>query len=53
MKTFGLYMLIWLTCILVTFNIWKGASQDEMLKMLLATQSAYIFYKLLKEENRE
>lgn len=52
MKTFGLFMLIWLVSILASFNIWKGASQDEMLKMVLATQLAYIMYRLTKEENK-
>lgn len=50
MKTFGLFMLVWLGAILFSFNIWKGVSQDEMLKMILATQLAYILYKLIKEE---
>jgi hypothetical protein len=52
MKTFGLFMLLWLVTMLVSFNIWRGASAEEMLKMVLATQLAYIYYKLLKEEDK-
>lgn len=52
MKTFGFFMLLWLASILVSFNIWKGASQEEMLKMVLATQLAWITYKLTKEESK-
>lgn len=52
MKTFGFFMLLWLVSILASFNIWKGVSQDEMLKMILATQFAYIMYKLTKEESK-
>jgi hypothetical protein len=50
MKTFGLYMIIWLVCISISFNICKAVSTQEMLEMILATQLAFIFYKLLKEE---
>lgn len=52
MKTFGLFMLLWLICILVSFNIWKDVSIEEMLKMVLSTQIAFIFYKLIKEEEK-
>ena len=52
MKTFGLFMLIWITTTFAAFCIWKASSQDEMLKMLLATQLAYISYRLIKEENK-
>jgi len=50
MKTFGIFMCLWLVSILITFNIYKGASSEEMLKSILATQLAFIIYKLLKEE---
>jgi len=53
MKTFGLFMIMWIVSILATVNIWKGVSQDEMLKMLLATQLAYIMYRLIKEEIKD
>lgn len=52
MKTIGLFMGLWLVCILVSFNVWRGATPEEMLKMLLATQLAFIFYFLIKEENK-
>lgn len=52
MKTFGFFMLMWLTSILITFNVWKEVSQDQILKMVLATQLAYIMYRLVKEENK-
>lgn len=53
MKTFGLFMILWVTSILISFNVWKHASVDEMLKMLLATQLAYIMYRLVKEELKD
>jgi len=53
MKTFGLFMIMWLASILFSFNIWKDANLEEMLKMLLATQIAFIFYKLVKEETKD
>ena len=52
MKTFGFFILLWLLCILISFNIWKGVTIEEMLKMVLATQLANIIYKLIKEENK-
>lgn len=52
MKTFGLFIIMWLISILISFNVWKGASIEEMLKMILATQIAFIFYSLLKEEDK-
>jgi hypothetical protein len=53
MKTFGLFMLLWLIYILVIFNLLKNITIDEMLKLIIATQMAYIVYRLLKEENQE
>jgi len=53
MKTFGLFLIVWLASILISFNVWKGATIEEMLKMLLATQIAYIMYKLTKEELKD
>lgn len=52
MKSFGFFMLLWLASILISFNVWKDSSPNEMLKMVLATQLAYIFYRLTKEENK-
>jgi hypothetical protein len=46
-------MIMWVVSILITFNIWKNVSSEEMLKMILATQSAYIFYRLVKEETKD
>jgi hypothetical protein len=53
MKTFGLFMILWLVSILISFNIWKNVSVEEMVKMVLATQVAYIMYKLTKEETKD
>jgi hypothetical protein len=53
MKTFGLFMLLWLVTMLISFNIWREASTEEMLKVVLATQLAYIYYKLIKEDANE
>ena len=52
MKSFGFFMLLWLASILISFNVWKDSSPNEMLNMVLATQLAYIFYRLIKEENK-
>jgi uncharacterized membrane protein len=51
MKTFVLFMVLWLISILISFNIWKNSCTEEMLKMVLATQIAFIIYSLLKEED--
>ena len=53
MKTFGFFMILWLVSILISFNIWKNVSVEEMVKMVLATQVAYIMYKLTKEESKD
>jgi len=53
MKTFGLFMLILLIYILVIFNLLKNITIDEMLKLIIATQMAYIVYRLIKEETKE
>ena len=53
MKTFGLFMFLWLVYILLTFNILKNVSSEEISKLILATLHAFIFYKLLKEELKE
>ena len=50
MKTFGLFLILWLVSILISFNVWKNATIEEMLKMVLSTQIAYIIYRLTKEE---
>jgi hypothetical protein len=52
MKTFGLFIIMWIASILISYNIWKDASPEEMLKMILATQIAFIFYSLLKEDDK-
>ena len=53
MKTFGLFIILWLVSMLISFNVWKNASVEEMLKMILATQIAYIMYRLTKEETKD
>lgn len=53
MKTFGFFMILWLISILISFSVWKNASVEEMLKMVLATQLTYIMYKLTKEETKD
>jgi hypothetical protein len=50
MKTFGLFMILWLASIITTFNVFKDVKEDEMIKFIMATQFAYIMYKLVKEE---
>jgi hypothetical protein len=53
MKTFGFFILLWLASILTTFVIWENVKSEEMLKMVLATQLAYIMYRLTKEESKD
>ena len=53
MKTFGLFMILWLASILISFNIYFNATVEEILKMILATCIAYIMYKLTKEESKD
>jgi hypothetical protein len=53
MRTFGLFMILWVSCVLMSFNIWRGATADELLKMIFATQFAYILYRLIKEETKD
>ena len=50
MRTFGFFMILWLASILVTFNVFRGVTIEEMLKMVLSTILAYILYGLCKEE---
>jgi hypothetical protein len=52
MKTFGLFMILWLASIITTFISFKGATIEEMLKFIIASQLAYILYKLTKEESK-
>jgi putative flippase GtrA len=51
MKTFGLFILLFIVVLLATFNIWRNASIEEMIKMIMATQITYIMYRFVKEEN--
>jgi len=53
MKTFGIFAILWLVSIFMSFAIWQGSKIEEMLKMLLATQLAYIFYSLAKQELKD
>jgi len=50
MKTFGLFMFIWLCTILATFNVFSKVSDREISLMILATLIAFIFYKTFKED---
>lgn len=53
MKTFGIFAILWLVSIFMSFAIWQGSKIEEMLKMLLATQLVYIFYSLAKQELKD
>ena len=46
-------MILWVMVVLMSFNIWRGATADELLKMIFATQFAYILYRLIKEETKD
>jgi hypothetical protein len=50
MKTFGLFMLLFVLSLVVSFIALKNVSTDEILKIIYGTQFAYIMYKLIKEE---
>ncbi len=50
MKTFGLFMVLLLACVLITFAVWRNATTGEILKMVLSMQLAYVMYRLCKEE---
>lgn len=52
MKTFGLFMLIWVPSLIVTFIGLEDGTHQEILKIILGTQLAYILYRLLKEEHK-
>ena len=52
MKTFGLFLVLWIFAFVATFNIWKDVPTDDLIKVILATQIAYIMYKLAKEEEK-
>ena len=53
MKTFGLFMLLFIVASLATFNIWRNPSIEEMIKVIMAMQITYIIYRLVKEEVKE
>ena len=53
MKTFGLFMIIWLASIITTLIAFKDVKEDETIKFIMATQFAYIMYKLVKEELKD
>jgi len=54
MKTFGLFCILWLIYLIVTFNfLLPNIGIDQMLKLILSTQMTYIMYRLLKEEYYE
>jgi hypothetical protein len=52
MKTFGLFMILWLASIITTITAFKDAKEGEMIKFIIASQLAYILYKLTKEESK-
>ena len=53
MKTFAIFWLLWLASIVLTFYAFEDASIEEMLKVVIATQIAYLMYKLAKEEYQD
>jgi hypothetical protein len=50
MKTFGLFTLLFVLSLVVSFIAFAGAPTDGILKVIFGTQFAYILYKLGKEE---
>ena len=53
MKTFGLFMIIWLISILIIFNVLKEAENNQVILLLLSTNIAHIFHRLAKEELKQ
>ncbi len=53
MKTFGLFMILLLASILITFTVWRNATTGEIIKMILSMQLAYVMYRLCKEESKD
>ncbi len=53
MKTFGLFLFLWIMSFLASFKIWEDVPTDDLIKVILATQLAFIMYKLIKEEEKQ
>ena len=53
MKTFGLFMFLWILSFVASFSIWKDVSTNDLIKFVLTTQIAFIMYKLIKEEEKQ
>lgn len=53
LQTFGLFMALWMCSLMASFNVWRNASVEEMMKVILATQIAYIIYSIITEEDRK
>lgn len=53
MKTFGLFMFLWILSFVASFSIWKDVPTDDLIKAVLSTQLAFIMYKLVKEEEKQ
>jgi hypothetical protein len=50
MKTFGLFILLWVPSLVVSFIGLEDIPTGEILKVICGTQLAYILYRLVKEE---
>jgi hypothetical protein len=53
MKTFGLFLFLWIMSFLASFSIWKDVPTNDLVKFVLTTQIAFIMYKLIKEEEKQ
>jgi hypothetical protein len=53
MKTFGLFLFLWIMSFLASFSIWKDVPTNDLVKVVLTTQIAFIIYKLIKEEEKQ
>lgn len=52
MKTFGLYIVLFITISFLTFLHLKNCSIEELIKLNISITYAYILYKLIKEETK-
>jgi hypothetical protein len=52
MKTFGLYIILFFSMLLITFINLRGNSVEELIKINISITFAYILYKLIKEETK-
>lgn len=51
MKTFGLFLLLFLVSCIFVFNVFKELTDRELIMTFISLLNAYIYYRLIKEED--